>query len=80
MVQVLDPAFVEHDAFLLFDRLMAYAKPWYEFNTTVPAKSLNRRSKSAMDLTAPDNNTQQVSQKKMSEYNSHHQCLFLRAH
>ncbi|SAM09005.1 hypothetical protein [Absidia glauca] len=76
MVQVLDPAFVEHDAFLLFDRLMAYAKPWYEFNTTVPAKSLNRRSKSAMDLTAPDNNAQQVPQKKMSERKSHHQCPF----
>lgn len=79
-MQVLDPAFVEHDAFLLFDRLMAYAKPWYEFNTTVPAKSLNRRSKSAMDLTAPDNNAQQVPQKKMSERKSQHLCLFLCAH
>ncbi|KAI8099001.1 rab-GTPase-TBC domain-containing protein [Halteromyces radiatus] len=54
MTQVLDPAFIEHDAFLLFDRLMSYAKPWYEFNNTTtpaPAKSLNRRSKSALDLT-----------------------------
>ncbi|KAI8332151.1 hypothetical protein BC941DRAFT_517225 [Chlamydoabsidia padenii] len=55
MVQVLDPAFIEHDAFLLFDRLMSYAKPWYEFNNTIPAKSLDRRSRSNMDLTTSDN-------------------------
>ncbi|ORZ00973.1 rab-GTPase-TBC domain-domain-containing protein [Syncephalastrum racemosum] len=32
LVQVLDPAYIEHDAFILFERLMTYAKPWYEFN------------------------------------------------
>ncbi|ORZ13485.1 hypothetical protein BCR42DRAFT_418413 [Absidia repens] len=60
MVQVLDPTFIEHDTFLLFDRLMSYAKPWYEFNNSIPpAKSLNRRSKSAMDLTTSDNSSLQ---------------------
>lgn len=40
MTQVLDSAFVEHDAYILFDKLMTYGKSWYEFNDDVP----NRRS------------------------------------
>lgn len=36
MLQVLDSAFVEHDAYILFDKLMAFGKSWYEFNEEVP--------------------------------------------
>jgi hypothetical protein len=36
MVQVLDKKFLEHDSYILFDRLMAGAKKWYEFNDEVP--------------------------------------------
>ncbi|KAG0185518.1 TBC1 domain, member 5 [Apophysomyces sp. BC1034] len=36
MVQTLDSAYVEHDAYILFDSLMKSAKPWYEFNESVP--------------------------------------------
>ncbi|KAG1183615.1 hypothetical protein G6F36_008317 [Rhizopus arrhizus] len=32
MVQVLDSAYVEHDAYILFNNLMKHGKPWYEFN------------------------------------------------
>ncbi|KAJ8656160.1 hypothetical protein O0I10_008173 [Lichtheimia ornata] len=32
ITQVLDPHYVEHDAYILFDKLMVHAKPWYEFN------------------------------------------------
>lgn len=36
MLQVLDSAFVEHDAYILFDKLMTFGKSWYEFNEEVP--------------------------------------------
>jgi TBC1 domain family protein 5 len=35
MGQVLDSAFIEHDAYILFDKLMTYGKSWYEFNEEV---------------------------------------------
>ncbi|KAI8994920.1 hypothetical protein BDB01DRAFT_774606 [Pilobolus umbonatus] len=37
MTQVLDAAYVEHDAYILFSRLMIYGKKWYEFNDDIPA-------------------------------------------
>jgi hypothetical protein len=39
MTQVLDSAFVEHDAYILFDKLMAHGKSWYEFNDDVPSRN-----------------------------------------
>ncbi|KAI9477848.1 MAG: rab-GTPase-TBC domain-containing protein [Benjaminiella poitrasii] len=36
MIQVLDSDFVEHDAYILFDKLMKYGKSWYEFNDDLP--------------------------------------------
>ena len=36
--QTLDPAFIEHDAYILFDKMMRYAKPWYEFNERIVTK------------------------------------------
>ncbi|KAI5792428.1 rab-GTPase-TBC domain-containing protein [Peziza echinospora] len=30
MLEVLDPAFIEHDTFSLFQKMMTAAKPWYE--------------------------------------------------
>ncbi|KAL9540772.1 hypothetical protein MBANPS3_009497 [Mucor bainieri] len=38
MLQVLDSAFVEHDAYILFDKLMTFGKSWYEFNEEVPSR------------------------------------------
>lgn len=35
MIQVLDSDFVEHDAYILFEKLMTYGKSWYEFNEDV---------------------------------------------
>ncbi|KAI8886319.1 RabGAP/TBC [Backusella circina FSU 941] len=35
MGQVLDSAFIEHDAYILFDKLMTFGKSWYEFNEEV---------------------------------------------
>ncbi|KAI8984111.1 hypothetical protein BDF20DRAFT_857996 [Mycotypha africana] len=32
MVQVLDSQYVEHDAYILFEKLMKSAKTWYDFN------------------------------------------------
>ncbi|CEP09480.1 hypothetical protein [Parasitella parasitica] len=48
MLQVLDSAFVEHDAYILFDKLMTFGKSWYEFNDDAP----NR--KAAKSNTKPD--------------------------
>ncbi|KAI8060074.1 rab-GTPase-TBC domain-containing protein [Gongronella butleri] len=48
MAQILDPNYVEHDAYLLFEKLMTYAKPWYELN----AQDAINRSRSASDLSA----------------------------
>ncbi|KAI8379875.1 rab-GTPase-TBC domain-containing protein [Choanephora cucurbitarum] len=37
LVQLLDSNYAEHDAYILFDRLMKHGKAWYEFNEqTVP--------------------------------------------
>ncbi|KAM3579718.1 hypothetical protein VKS41_007802 [Umbelopsis sp. WA50703] len=38
LAQVLDSKFIEHDLYILFDRLMASAKKWYEFNDEVPKR------------------------------------------
>ncbi|KAI8148411.1 rab-GTPase-TBC domain-containing protein [Fennellomyces sp. T-0311] len=38
IAQTLDPAYIEHDAYILFDKIMKYAKPWYEFNERISAK------------------------------------------
>jgi hypothetical protein len=38
LAQVLDRKFIEHDLYILFDRLMASAKKWYEFNDEVPKR------------------------------------------
>jgi TBC1 domain family protein 5 len=38
MTQVLDSTFVEHDAYILFDKLMTFGKSWYVFNDDVPSK------------------------------------------
>ncbi|CAO3640253.1 unnamed protein product [Mucor hiemalis] len=46
LTQVLDSAFVEHDAYTLFDRLMTYGKSWYEFNDDVPSRQKQSNSKS----------------------------------
>ncbi|ORX51314.1 RabGAP/TBC [Hesseltinella vesiculosa] len=46
MVQVLDPDYIEHDAYILFNKLMTFAKPWYELTPTEPIN----RSKSTSDL------------------------------
>ncbi|KAL0074506.1 rab-GTPase-TBC domain-containing protein [Phycomyces blakesleeanus] len=43
MMQVLNSTYVEHDAYLLFERMMKYAKPWYEFNDDVPSRPACRR-------------------------------------
>ncbi|KAJ3080196.1 hypothetical protein HK102_003224 [Quaeritorhiza haematococci] len=45
--QVLDPNYVEHDAFVLFSRVMRSAKVWYE----VPEDGARRPSLSSMSLT-----------------------------
>jgi hypothetical protein len=46
MSQVLDSNFVEHDAYILFDKLMTFGKSWYEFNDDVPSrKTPNARIK-----------------------------------
>ncbi|KAI9488055.1 rab-GTPase-TBC domain-containing protein [Zychaea mexicana] len=39
IAQTLDSAFIEHDAYVLFDKIMKYAKPWYEFNERISTKS-----------------------------------------
>lgn len=42
MIQVLDSDFVEHDAYILFEKLMTYGKSWYEFNEDVSKPASNR--------------------------------------
>ena len=45
ITQVLDPHYVEHDAYILFDKLMIHAKPWYEFNeklSSIPRPSVSQ--------------------------------------
>lgn len=51
MLQVLDSAFVEHDAYILFDKLMTFGKSWYEFNNDVPnRKATNSNTKVFMSI------------------------------
>ncbi|KAJ2955430.1 hypothetical protein NQZ79_g8569 [Umbelopsis isabellina] len=38
VAQVLDRKFIEHDLYILFDRLMSSAKKWYEFNDEAPKR------------------------------------------
>lgn len=45
MTQVLDSAYVEHDAYILFDKLMTYGKSWYEFNDDVPSRRAQTKTK-----------------------------------
>ncbi|CAO3629904.1 unnamed protein product [Cunninghamella blakesleeana] len=46
IAQVLDSNYIEHDAYLLFDKLMSYAKPWYEYNNSVQSNSSSSKSSS----------------------------------
>lgn len=39
MLQSLDSTYIEHDAYILFDKLMTYGKAWYEFNEGLPSSS-----------------------------------------
>ncbi|KAI7855784.1 rab-GTPase-TBC domain-containing protein [Circinella umbellata] len=41
--QTLDSTFIEHDAYILFEKIMKHAKPWYEFNERIVTKG-NRNS------------------------------------
>jgi TBC1 domain family protein 5 len=51
MLQVLDSAFVEHDAYILFDKLMTFGKSWYEFNDDVPnRKTAKSNTKVSMSV------------------------------
>lgn len=52
MAQVLDKKFLEHDSYILFDRLMAGAKKWYEFNDDVPTRRAVSQKKE-LDLINP---------------------------
>lgn len=52
MAQVLDKKFIEHDLYILFDRLMSSAKKWYEFNDEAP-KRLPAWKKKEHDLVDP---------------------------
>lgn len=45
LTQVLDSTFIEHDAYVLFDKLMTYGKSWYEFNDDVPSRQSQNKSK-----------------------------------
>ena len=36
--QTLDSTFIEHDAYILFEKIMKHAKPWYEFNERIVTK------------------------------------------
>lgn len=45
MTQVLDSAFVEHDAYILFGKLMTFGKSWYEFNDDVPSRKIQSKIK-----------------------------------
>ncbi|KAI8327168.1 rab-GTPase-TBC domain-containing protein [Choanephora cucurbitarum] len=48
LVQLLDSNYAEHDAYILFDRLMKHGKAWYEFNEqTVPVNKKNSTSNRA---------------------------------
>ena len=52
MAQVLNANFVEHDAYILFDKLMTYGKSWYEFNDQVPS----RPSQNKVKINSPSKN------------------------
>lgn len=45
MIQVLDADYVEHDAYILFDKLMTFGKSWYEFNDDVPSRRVQPKIK-----------------------------------
>ncbi|KAH8552548.1 hypothetical protein BGW37DRAFT_550784 [Umbelopsis sp. PMI_123] len=52
MAQVLDKKYLEHDSYTLFERLMAGAKRWYEFNEEV-SNRLTSAKKKEIDLIDP---------------------------
>jgi hypothetical protein len=52
MAQVLDKKYLEHDSYTLFERLMAGAKRWYEFNDEV-SNRLTSAKKKEIDLIDP---------------------------
>lgn len=45
LTQVLDADFVEHDAYILFDKLMTFGKSWYEFNDDVSSRKSQVKAK-----------------------------------
>lgn len=48
---MLDAAHVEHDAYVLFEKLMQFAKPWYEFSESSSGTRSARNSTSVSDIT-----------------------------
>ncbi|KAI9323749.1 rab-GTPase-TBC domain-containing protein [Dichotomocladium elegans] len=44
ITQLFDPFFVEHDAHILFDKLMRSAKPWYELNERIASANIPKVS------------------------------------
>ncbi|ORE10095.1 RabGAP/TBC [Rhizopus microsporus var. microsporus] len=53
IAQTLDSAYIEHDAFILFEKVMKYGKSWYEFNNE-RAPERPSQNKSKIDI-LPDN-------------------------
>ncbi|KAI7897609.1 rab-GTPase-TBC domain-containing protein [Cokeromyces recurvatus] len=58
MVQVLNSNFIEHDAYILFNKLMKYGKSWYEFNDDIlnKKKNISTNNKIKSDLLSMANN------------------------
>ncbi|KAI9254027.1 rab-GTPase-TBC domain-containing protein [Sporodiniella umbellata] len=44
MLQSLDSTYIEHDAYILFDKLMSHGKVWYEFNDSLPSSSKAKKN------------------------------------
>ncbi|RCH98076.1 hypothetical protein CU098_008334 [Rhizopus stolonifer] len=72
MAQVLDSAYVEHDAYILFNKLMKHGKSWYEFNEQ-PNTSLNTK-KDVSQTTIPKPNSRLNSVVTLC-HRIHHQYL-----
>lgn len=51
LLQVLDANYVEHDAYLLFEKLMHFAKPWYEFNENSSSRATLARNSTSVSVT-----------------------------
>ncbi|KAG1451729.1 hypothetical protein G6F56_008005 [Rhizopus delemar] len=53
MLQSLDSTYIEHDAYILFDKLMTYGKAWYEFNEGLPSSSRIKKDTSSENIPKP---------------------------